>query len=123
MYAPDSSVARSHIRTIVREEIMKFADSFLAEAIGTAIGNSIAEAMREALKDFRYMGNYQEAMSYKRGNFVSQGGGVWHCNRDTAVRPGTDDDWTLAVKSGRDGRDGKDALQPASPAEAEQASP
>jgi hypothetical protein len=53
-------------------------------------------------KDFTYRGVWHEG-TYKRGNFVTHGGGVWHCNADTVVKPGTDPvAWTLSVKKGRD---------------------
>ena len=113
MNAPETFVARSVIRAVVREEIKKHID-LLAEAVGISIGNLMQEAEARFLKQFSYKGVWQESMRYERGNFCSMGG-VWHCNRTTTARPGTDDSWTLAVKSGRDGRDGKNAAPPERP--------
>jgi hypothetical protein len=111
MNAPtDSFVARSAIRAVVRDEIKKYVDDFLAGVIGEAIGRMMREVEQIILEQtaFAYKGNFQEALRYKRGNFVSMGGQLYHANRDTTSRPGTDDTWTLAVRSGRDGRDGRD---------------
>ena len=56
-------------------------------------------------KDFTYRGVWHEG-TYKRGNFVTHQGCIWHCNADTCVKPGTDPvAWTLSVKKGRDGSD------------------
>lgn len=49
-----------------------------------------------------YRGVWRDG-DFEKGDFVSFGGSVWHCNKDTAAKPGTNDDWTLAVKRGRDG--------------------
>ncbi len=46
--------------------------------------------------------------SYERGDTVTLGGSLWHCNVPTSEKP--DDGskaWTLAAKRGRDGKDGK----------------
>jgi hypothetical protein len=112
---PESFVARSHIRALVRDEIKRFVDDILSEAIGESIGRTVREAEQKIIARieeaaFAYKGQFQDAMRYQRGNFVSMGGGLWHANRDTTARPGADDTWTLAVKSGRDGRDGKDGV-------------
>jgi hypothetical protein len=54
-----------------------------------------------------YQGVWKEA-DYTLGDFVSHAGSIWHCNVDvTQAKPGTSEDWTLAVKRGRDGKDGK----------------
>lgn len=67
-----------------------------------------AKATREELIEWeqsRYLGVHQSGKKYVRGQWVTYGGAVWHCNRETTAQPGKSDDWTLAVKSGRDGRD------------------
>lgn len=51
-----------------------------------------------------YRGVWKEAESYERGDMVTWGGSLWHCDKATAEKPGTDD-WTLAAKKGRDGKD------------------
>jgi hypothetical protein len=59
-----------------------------------------------------YRGVWQEADAYTMGDFVTLGGSLWHCNvaedKLTKAKPGTGEDWTLAVKRGRDGKDGTD---------------
>jgi hypothetical protein len=87
----------------------------LADAIGRALGIFVKEleaqinALRSEIKQFAFKGVFQEGQQYKRGNFCSQGGAIYHCEVDTSTRPGTDDKvWCLAVPRARDGRDGKD---------------
>jgi len=52
-----------------------------------------------------YLGVYVPGTEYQRGRFVTFGGSVWHCDKTTTAKPGDGNDWTLAVKHGRDGRD------------------
>ena len=56
-------------------------------------------------REFCYRGVWAVG-SYRRGNFVTFGGSVWHCDADnTDCKPGTDPNvWTLAVKRGKDAR-------------------
>ena len=57
------------------------------------------------MKEFRYVGVWATG-KYHRGNFVTHGGSLWHCNLDTDRMPGRDAQaWTLCVKHGKDGRD------------------
>ena len=74
-----------------------------------------AAKLEDAVKEFAFKGQWTEGAQYRRGNFVSLGGQVYHANADTQSRPGTDGSWTLACKSGRDGRDGRDAAPPEQP--------
>lgn len=53
-----------------------------------------------------YRGIWKEG-TYERGDTVTLGGCSWHCERETSHRPGTNDDWRMAVKKGTDGKDGK----------------
>lgn len=49
--------------------------------------------------------------TYEPGDSVTWAGSEWHCNEQTATKPGTDSRaWTLKVKRGRDGKDGRDAV-------------
>jgi hypothetical protein len=112
-------VALSKVRAMVRAEIRRFADDVMAEAIGRCIGEMAREVearfaakLEEATQEFAYKGQWADGTRYKRGNFVSMGGQVYHCNADTKSRPGTDSSWSLACKSGRDGRDGRDVVPP-----------
>lgn len=113
----ETFVARSVLRAIVRVEIDKFADNVLAKAIGTALGDmrremetEFAKKLDDAVKEFAFKGQWSEGVQYRKGNFVSMGGQLFHCDYDCKdARPGNDSiNWSLAVKSGRDGRDGRD---------------
>ena len=54
------------------------------------------------MSEFQYCGVWHDG-AYKRGNFVTYDGSVWHCNVDTCTKPGVDPIvWTLAVKHGKD---------------------
>jgi integrin beta 3 len=56
-----------------------------------------------------YRGVFKEGSAYERGDTVTWGGSLWHCDAETADKPGEGAKaWTLAAKRGRDGRDGKD---------------
>jgi len=50
-----------------------------------------------------YVGTYQPNTTYQRGDCATFSGGLWHCNRDGAQKPGDEGSgWTLCVKSGGD---------------------
>ncbi|MGE0875668.1 MAG: hypothetical protein AB7O31_13475 [Burkholderiales bacterium] len=52
-----------------------------------------------------YRGVWRDGEHYDEGAFTTDRGSLWHANRATNSRPGSDDSWTLAVKRGADGRD------------------
>lgn len=54
-----------------------------------------------------YRGVYKEGAEYERGDCVTWGGSLWHCDVDqTAEKPDSQaKHWTLATKRGRDGKD------------------
>lgn len=107
------TLAKAH--QIARDAVRQYARDSLFKAIGKVIGENRRELeqriikLEEAMKEFTFKGTWTEGAQYKRGNFVSMGGSIYHCEHDTASRPGSDNNWTIAVKSGRDGRDGRDA--------------
>lgn len=80
--------------------MMSFADT-AATTIGLAALFDRINAVEDKVKEFKYCGVWQRAAEYKHGNFVTFEGAVWHCNKATTTKPGTSEDWTLAVKSGR----------------------
>jgi len=45
-------------------------------------------------------GPWSELKTYRRGEYVSHEGGLWHCNCTTMNRPGKSNHWRLAVKCG-----------------------
>jgi len=51
-----------------------------------------------------YAGVYVAGKAYGRGDCVTFGGSLWHCNGETIARPGDGArEWSLVVKRGRDG--------------------
>ncbi|WP_242217988.1 hypothetical protein [Shinella zoogloeoides] len=64
-----------------------------------------------------YRGVFKEGQTYEKGDTVTWGGSLWHCDeaRTVAKPDGAEKHWTLAAKKGRDGRDGetKAAREPA----------
>jgi hypothetical protein len=88
----------------------------LAEALGAWVAQKIADAVNPLLarlaevekrtKAFRHIGIWRDGMQCEAGNFITHDGSVWHCNFDTASRPGKDvGAWTLVCKRGQDGKD------------------
>lgn len=55
-----------------------------------------------------YRGVWADGEVYTLGDFVTWGGSLWHSNsNEVKSKPGDGEDWTLAVKRGRDGKDGR----------------
>jgi len=50
-------------------------------------------------------GVFKEGNEYVPGDGVTCGGSFWIAQKQTKLRPGTNDEWRLAVKKGRDGKD------------------
>jgi hypothetical protein len=53
-----------------------------------------------------YRNVFKEGEQYDQGDMVTWAGSLWHCDKATTSKPGTDD-WTLAAKKGRDGKDAR----------------
>ena len=54
-----------------------------------------------------YRGVHKDGAQHERGDTVTWGGSLYHCNQPTMGKPGAGKDWTLAAKRGQDGKDGK----------------
>jgi len=55
-----------------------------------------------------YRGVYKDDHAYERGDTVTWGGSLWHCDAETTEKPGEGSKaWTLCAKKGRDGKDGQ----------------
>jgi hypothetical protein len=55
-----------------------------------------------------YRGVFKDGQKYERGDTVTWGGSLWHCDSDTQEKPGEGSTtWTLCAKKGRDGKDGE----------------
>ena len=53
-----------------------------------------------------YRGVFKDGKTYSKGDTVTFGGSLWHCNEETTERPATGSKvWTLAAKRGADGKD------------------
>lgn len=67
----------------------------------------------EAVKEFTfktpamiYQNVYQAGKMYEPGDVVTWAGAMWHCDKETDTKPGDENDnWTLAVKRGRNGKE------------------
>lgn len=84
--------------------------SYLFQVIGRALQPrcSLQVALEQRIAElerhpFRYVGTW-EGGQYERGEFATHRGSLWHCNFETASRPGEDASWTLCVKKGRDAK-------------------
>lgn len=53
-----------------------------------------------------YRDVFKDGSEYQQGDVVTWAGSLWHCNKATTAKPGTED-WTLAAKKGRDGKDAR----------------
>lgn len=53
-----------------------------------------------------YRGVFKEGEQYEKGDTVTWGGSIWHCDQGTTEKPDASKAWRLAVKRGRDGKDG-----------------
>jgi hypothetical protein len=60
-----------------------------------------------------YRGIYEPGRDYARGDTVTQGGSLFIAQAVTSAKPGTSDEWRLAVKRGADGRDSRVVEKPA----------
>lgn len=52
-----------------------------------------------------YRSVYKDGAVYQKGDAVTFGGSLWVAQKDTKAKPGTHEDWRLAVKRGADGKD------------------
>jgi hypothetical protein len=97
-----------------RQELIKAIGKFVCEEIANGLRPlryELAELRQKidlvgmSIRELRYAGTYTEGVTYKRGNFVTAHGSLWHCNIDTQTQPGKDfDAWHLCVKRGQDGK-------------------
>ena len=89
----------------IREKI-----TFIMHAIGRVPQprlslNSLERRIEQLEKfPFVYVGTFAEGEVYQPGEVATFRGSLWHCNFETASRPGEDASWTLCVKKGRDAR-------------------
>jgi hypothetical protein len=89
----------------------KEAESF-GESLGDLIGDLIVEALaplkaritelESSAGNLKYTGTWKAAKQYRKGNFCTHGGALWHANEDQpSDPPGKGNGWVLAVKAPR----------------------
>jgi HK97 family phage portal protein len=79
----------------------------LLRLVGDLQSKAAPSEEAEPERTLLYQGVHEQGKKYERGQFVTRGGSMWHCRRQTTETPGeSPDDWQLAVKKGRDGKDG-----------------
>lgn len=62
----------------------------------------------DSARSMTYVGTWQKAGMYRRNNAVTHDGSLWIAVKDAPEsKPGSSDEWQLAVKAGRDGRDSR----------------
>lgn len=87
-----------------RDELIALVNAKVAESLDTVVAQRVEEELAKR-PDVRYRDVWTAENRYREGNLVTFGGSIWHCNATgTNAKPGDNtDDWTLAVKKGRDG--------------------
>jgi hypothetical protein len=77
--------------------------------------NAVIATLEERVKTLEarpvpreYCGAWDISKDYERGDFVTQGGGMWFAQRPSrGQKPGESSAWVLAVARGRDGKDAR----------------
>ena len=100
-HTTNGSGAHMHDSAWIREQLLPTIARFVESRV-KPLRQRIDE-LEKMQREFCYRGVWAVG-SYKRGNFVTHDGSVWHCDADnTDCKPGTDGSmWTLAVKHGKD---------------------
>lgn len=84
--------------------------------IETTLSNGSITTKQFRIPVMIYRQIYRDGGEYERGDTVTWNGNLWICEVDaTKAKPGTSEDWRLAVRSGRDGKDLRDAKEPEPP--------
>jgi hypothetical protein len=93
------------------EAMMTALAPILRAAVETAIEtrcSTLTDRIKqlEARPSLVYRGIWNENEQYEQGQFVTDHGSLFYCERLTRARPSAGSpDWRLAVKRGRDGKD------------------
>jgi hypothetical protein len=84
-----------------------------AEFEGRVLRLSFGDGERTKAVEFHmstpeYRGVFKEGETYERGDMVTWGGSLWHCEGETKDKPAPGSEcWAIAAKKGRDGKDAK----------------
>jgi hypothetical protein len=103
-------------KPLTRREAEEHEIQILCDSFAPVIRDYVLDAVRplhdrikvlEARPNLKYCGTWAADKVYGVGNFVTDGGSIWHAQRASiGERPGTSpaDAWLLAVKKGKDAR-------------------
>lgn len=80
-------------------------DTESKELLITAVRGENAKQWKFFVPMLTDQGVYKEGTDYLKSDGVTFGGSFWIAQKDTSAKPGTNEDWRLAVKKGRDGKD------------------
>jgi hypothetical protein len=69
-----------------------------------ANGQLVADVYESEGTAIKYRGIWNADNQYNEGDFVTDKGSMWCCLASTRLRPGSNQDWQLAVKRGRDAK-------------------
>jgi len=106
-------------KQFTEEDMQRMSETPEGKRIG-AIVDGIFEALKptldgfkerlaqlEARNDFVDRGTWKEGLVASKNHGCTHEGSFWIAQRATMSKPGTSDDWRLAVKRGRDGKDAR----------------
>jgi hypothetical protein len=79
------------------------ADVFEGKGDGTRTELEERVAALETLPRLAYRGVWEQRQ-YNEADLVTHDGSMFHCNCSTRAKPGTNSDWVLCVKRGRDAK-------------------
>jgi hypothetical protein len=94
------------IADVIAEAIKDTLESPKLQAIIDGRVKALVDDRVKALEErpmLRYLGVWNESITYEPGNVATHDGSMFHCNtRNKGVRPGDGSVWQLSVKRGRD---------------------
>lgn len=103
----DSDITRAELDAAIAKAVEENTERVLKSITFDPVTRELKVLGRVIVKLYVpiYRGVFAAVEKYVPGDMVTWAGSTWHCNNETTEKPGTNGDWTLAVKQGRDGRD------------------
>ena len=80
------------------------ADIFEGKGDGTRTELEERVSALEALPRLVYRGVWNADSQYNEADLVTHDGSMFHCKCSTRAKPGTNSDWVLCVKRGKDAK-------------------
>lgn len=75
-------------------------------AVKTKMTGGSDQVVKMSMPTMVYKEVWKDGETYQKGNVVTWGGSMWHCQKsDVTSKPATSDEWKLCVKRGTDGKD------------------